>query len=158
MVNYKNGKIYKLVSDQNDKIYIGSTVERYLSNRLAGHITNFKTWLNGKGNYITSFELLVLDDVRIELIESYPCDNKDQLRAREQHWINIHKNDCLNERNAIGLDKERQKQYMKQYVKSENFMLSQKKYCQNNKEKIKKYKEKYYQKNKEKIQEYQAKL
>ena len=34
---YSRGKIYKIVSDCTDKIYIGSTCEKYLSNRLAGH-------------------------------------------------------------------------------------------------------------------------
>lgn len=31
VVNYKFGKIYKLCSDETDKIYIGSTAQKYLS-------------------------------------------------------------------------------------------------------------------------------
>ena len=37
MVNYKDSKIYKIVNDENDKFYIGSTSEKNLSNRMARH-------------------------------------------------------------------------------------------------------------------------
>ena len=36
MPNYQNGKIYKLVCDDPEKIYIGSTTQR-LSARLSSH-------------------------------------------------------------------------------------------------------------------------
>ena len=35
--NYSLGKIYKLVSDETDDIYIGSTCQRLLSKRLGQH-------------------------------------------------------------------------------------------------------------------------
>ena len=37
MVNYKNGKIYKIISDKTDKFYVGSTAQLYLSTRMATH-------------------------------------------------------------------------------------------------------------------------
>lgn len=37
MVNYKDGKIYKIVSSQTAKIYIGSTTKKYLSQRMDDH-------------------------------------------------------------------------------------------------------------------------
>ena len=37
MVNYSNGKIYKIESDLGDLIYIGSTTKYYLSQRMERH-------------------------------------------------------------------------------------------------------------------------
>ena len=41
MVNYQNGKIYKLVNNVNDKIYIGSTTQK-LCNRKNTHKNDSK--------------------------------------------------------------------------------------------------------------------
>eukprot|EP01050_Picozoa_sp_SAG11_P027380 SAG11_NODE_6909_length_1227_cov_20.484043_1_plen_39_part_01 len=38
MVNYKNGKIYKIQCFVTNKIYIGSTSQLYLSQRLKDHV------------------------------------------------------------------------------------------------------------------------
>ncbi len=48
MVNYENGKIYKIESHLGDKLYIGSTTKQYLSQRMDKHRTDYKQWLNGK--------------------------------------------------------------------------------------------------------------
>ena len=42
MVNYQQGKIYKIVDKTNNNIYIGSTAEKYLSKRLQKHIAHYK--------------------------------------------------------------------------------------------------------------------
>ena len=80
MAQYKNGKIYILRTQHTDKCYIGSTY-RELNERLAIHKCNFNT----NKIYYSAFELfkLGIDDVKIELIENYPCDNKTQLCKRE---------------------------------------------------------------------------
>ena len=41
---YQQGKIYKLISSETDKIYIGSTCKKYLSQRLQDHKTDYKKW------------------------------------------------------------------------------------------------------------------
>ena len=46
--DYSLGEIYKLVSDQTDDIYIGSTCQNLLSRRFQGHMTGYKLWLKGK--------------------------------------------------------------------------------------------------------------
>jgi len=91
---YLRGKIYKLISNQTNEIYIGSTCEPYLCNRLAGHKRHYKCYQNGKYHYVTSFKLIAYDDVQIILIEDYPCDRKDQLLQRESYWIQLL--DCVN--------------------------------------------------------------
>ena len=53
---YNNGKIYKLVSNHTDKIYIGSTCKERLCQRLAKHKSNYKQWIKDNNNgYISSY-------------------------------------------------------------------------------------------------------
>lgn len=94
---YTNGKIYKIISDSTDQIYIGSTCEPRLCNRMRGHRNNLRRYKDGKTNYITSFELLdKYEDCKIILIEDFPCENKDQLTKRERYWIEQNKTVCVN--------------------------------------------------------------
>ena len=77
MVNYQNGKIYRIVCRTTGIIYIGSTCEPTLARRLALHRTNYKSYLVGKHNYTTSFKLLENYNDEILLLELYPCKTKD---------------------------------------------------------------------------------
>ena len=55
MVNYQNGKIYKIVSNTNsEKCYIGSTTKKYLSQRLMQHKYEYNCHKSGKNNKLTS--------------------------------------------------------------------------------------------------------
>ena len=91
MVNYQQGKIYKIVA--NDQTYIGSTCEPTLARRLAQHKGSYKSW-NKKTTYVTSFRVLYEDKPEIILIESYPCNSKDELIARERFYIETM--ECVN--------------------------------------------------------------
>ena len=93
-VDYSNGKIYKIVDNTTGNIYIGSTCEKYLSKRLVGHRTSYKCYLEGKTNYMTSFEILKNNNYEIILIESHPCGSSDELHARERFYIE--NNNCVN--------------------------------------------------------------
>ena len=42
------------------------------------------------------FDEFGLENCKIELLENFPCDNKEQLRQREGHYIR--NNDCVNKR------------------------------------------------------------
>ena len=88
MPNYKNGKIYKLISDETKEVYIGSTTKKYLCQRMASHRTHYKIWQE-KGNVVpvTAFKILKFKDCKIVLIEDYPCKTKDELLSRERYWI-----------------------------------------------------------------------
>jgi hypothetical protein len=74
-MGYENGKIYKLVSPNTDKVYIGSTI-RTLSSRFKGHLTNMDTSAKELGLPLA-----------IILIEEYPCSCKKDLELRETYWI-----------------------------------------------------------------------
>jgi hypothetical protein len=79
MVNYSNGKNYKIICNITNECYIGSTCEPILARRLAGHVANYKSYLKGKGNNVTSFKIIANGNYNIVLIELFPCDTKDEL-------------------------------------------------------------------------------
>ncbi len=132
MVNYNLGKIYKIVDNTNNNIYIGSTCCKYLSERLRGHKGCYTHYLKGKLNYNNAVnDILKNNNYYIDLLETYPCNNKDELIKRERYYIE--KYNCVNKR--IPGRKHTQE--------------SKKLYYQNNKEIIKEKRKLYYNKNKE---------
>lgn len=86
MVNYANSKVYRIVSNHTDQVYIGSTTSP-LSKRLAEHRSGRNHHLEAGGNYTSSSEIVQFDDAEIILVEEYPCENIEQLRQRERYWI-----------------------------------------------------------------------
>jgi hypothetical protein len=87
----QQGYIYKIVSKQTDKYYVGSTTHP-LSVRLYYHYKN-----KDKSN-ITSKQILQYEDATIELIEIVSFDNVCELREKEKEYIINHKEECVNER------------------------------------------------------------
>ena len=85
---YINGKIYKIVDNKSDMIYVGSTCKT-LQQRLNRHISSYKSYKAGKTNNITSYQILENNDFSIKLIENYPCENKAQLEKREGYFIKL---------------------------------------------------------------------
>jgi len=75
---YKNGKIYRVVCNETGLQCIGSTCIT-LKQRLQQHKSSYKSYKNGKGNYITSFKIFKNTNYDIVLIEDSPCDKKEQL-------------------------------------------------------------------------------
>jgi hypothetical protein len=85
MPNYANSKIYKITGG--DLTYIGSTTAPTLATRLAQHRKSYKLWKEGNGRLVTSFQLIETGDYQITLVESCPCNSRDELTARERYWI-----------------------------------------------------------------------
>jgi len=114
MPNYQQGKIYKLISPYTDKIYIGSTVRQYLSQRLTSHVSHHNSFINGSTNKrVSSSDLLELGDVDIILLESYPCNSKDELEARERYWIDQNRELIVNKKTPHRGCQERNQEYYK---------------------------------------------
>ena len=101
MPDYSQAKIYKIYSNHTNKIYIGSTTLKYLSTRLAIHKQDMKR----EGYSCSSFKILKYSDAKIILLETYPCNSKDKLNAKEQEWVDENKDICVNKQNCIPITK-----------------------------------------------------
>jgi len=85
MPNYQNGKIYKIINDIDDKIYIGSTT-LLLCQRLAGHHQHCST--SAKQFFNVNHKII--------LLENYACNSKEELESRERYYIELNKDICVN--------------------------------------------------------------
>ena len=169
---YKNGKIYKIWNSVNTDVYVGSTYSD-LCKRMAKHrdaLTVEK--LQNRKLYKLMSEL-GKDKFHIELIEEYPCENKNQLRKREGYYIReIGTLSMVIEDRTKKEYKETNKEQIKEYMtkyredKKDKILLKTKEYRVNNKDKIKQYKndnkehivaqrKDYYERTKDHKQEYQ---
>lgn len=155
MPDYQKGKIYKLVSNVTNKIYIGSTTQT-LDQRKQGHEKDYRHYINTGQNYVSSFNIIEDGNYDIVLLENYPCDNESQLFKREGHW---QKNmECVN-KNIAGRtvqeyyadNKDTISKYLKEYcvANKDTILENQRKYCAINKETISKYHKEYQENNKE---------
>jgi hypothetical protein len=158
---YARGKIYKIVSDSCDDIYIGSTCEPTLARRLAGHVGDYAKYLRGTYKYISSFQILERGDYSIVLIKEYPCENKAQLFSKERYYIDKYKDVCINKVKNVGLKlelgiKEYKRRYNIKYNEENSDIVKEhnKKYYAENSDKIKEKVKKYYQENTDKVKEY----
>ena len=146
MDRYKNAKIYRIVCNKTGLTYYGSTCKK-LCQRIAQHRTDYKRYLDGKFPYITSFEIIKNGDYDIILVEECPCENKEQLKARERYHMD--NNDCVN-KNIPNRTK------LEYYQDNKEAILKQQsEYYQDNREAKLNQKKGYYQANKEKIKERQ---
>jgi hypothetical protein len=93
MEDIKIGYIYKIVDNTNDNVYYGSTTTS-LKKRLGDHRTDYKRYLEGKNNYITSFEIIKNNNYNIICIEEVSFNDICLLYERER-W-HIKNNDCVN--------------------------------------------------------------
>ena len=86
MPDFSKAKIYKLVSTKTADIYIGSCLVE-LSRRLSKH--------KAPSNMAVSKSMFIDDAIiTIVLLENYQCENKNQLKARELHYITTL--ECIN--------------------------------------------------------------
>ena len=83
MPNYKNGKIYKIVNDVDDCIYIGSTTLS-LNMRMIYHRKRAKK--NNNTNLYKHMVTLGIYRFKIILIRTTPCNNREELLHEERIW------------------------------------------------------------------------
>jgi len=129
--DYSKNKIYKIYSYLGDKIYIGSTVYEFVSQRMVKHRDSYKQWKKNNEKYMRSFVLFEeygIENCYIELIEAKPCLDKNEQARLEGCYIRTL--ECVNKNIAGRTNKE---------------------YREDNKEKIKAIKKQFYEKNKNKI-------
>ena len=138
---YQKGKIYRITDIGYNKCYIGSTIE-LLSKRMGKHRSKYKSYLQGKYEFNTSFNIFEeygVEFCKIELIELYPCNSKAELEAREGYYIRSE--DCVNTRIEGRTNKERH----------HDFKYNHKQYKIDNHEHIRQTAVAYYENNKEQM-------
>ena len=133
--DYSKSKIYKIINDIDDYVYIGSTTER-LSSRMAKHRFDIK---RHNGRIYQHMRKYGTKYFHIVLIRNYPCTNKEELVKEERKEFELYnKNVLLNiHRPCTTLVEKRQ-----------DNIIRCKTYRQNNELQLKIYRHKYYQFNK----------
>jgi len=135
MNNYRNGKIYMIMTENSNDIYIGSTIQT-LKARLNKHESYYKT-----GIYCSSAEIIKQGNYKIILIKNFACDSKEELEFEETRFQKDMV--CVNKILARLTDEE----------KRQNNKQNKKKYYIENKQRINENKKKYYIENKQRINE-----
>ena len=85
---YQKGKIYKIITENSNDVYIGSTTAT-LRNRLSHHKSHMKG-----GGFCSSSIVLRQGNYTIELITDYPCNSKTELVREEGKYQR--EMDCVN--------------------------------------------------------------
>jgi len=91
---YHNTIIYKLYSKNYDKIYIGSTTIN-LKLRLLNLKQQYQKHITRDYNILF---FLGFDDVKIEFIKSFPCENKIEIDEEISKLISLSGEKCLNKK------------------------------------------------------------
>ena len=140
MPDYSKSKIYIIRSYQTDNVYIGSTTLSLVA-RIGEHRRQYRFYIegNGKGKnpHTKSVEILKYNDAYIELIENFPCLNKEELTTREYQIIRENDN-CVNKlkgiyttkKNWIEQNQEHVKQYSKNYEENRKEKRKEKIQCE----------------------------
>ena len=176
MPDYQNGKIYKIYCNITGETYYGSTVQS-LAKRVGQHRETYHKWKKGDFGYMKSFDIIDRGEYVYSLVEEYPCENKEQLYARERYWIE--NNECINKHIPGRTNKEwyqdnkekvlekakkhreqnkehlleKEQEYREQ--NRENLRAGYKKYREQNKEKVAEKQKEWREQNKEKVAEKQ---
>jgi hypothetical protein len=91
MANYHLGKIYKIRCNKTGAEYYGATCAKTLAHRMAAHLNKYKTHSKnnseGKKAFLPCYEIIEGGDYAISLVESVPCNTKDELNSRLQYFL-----------------------------------------------------------------------
>ena len=131
---------------------------------MANHIASYKRWKDGKCNFTTSgtlFEKYGVENCHIVLLECVNANNKDELFARERHWIQslLCVNKFIPGRNKKEYQqdtKETRSIVIKKWYEAnkDNRSIKGKLYAKEHSEAIRIRKKQYYLDNKEHIKQY----
>ena len=147
-MDYKNAKIYQLVNDITDDVYIGSTCQP-LSKRMAEHRTSMRSKRDSHLKLYQKMLEIGVEHFNIYLIKETPCENKEQLRAIEGEYIRERGtlNGHIAGRNMKTYGKEMRDIHREKYRERINS------YTMNNKDKLSEYARDYYNDRKEEIKQ-----
>ena len=146
MPDYQQGKIYRLVSNKTEDVYYGATT-RALTHRKNQH--------KKSSNDCSSKKLFENDAiVTIVLVEAFPCNNKNELKARE--LFHITNNACINTNKPFISELNHGVEWHKKYreANKEHIKAYHEAYNEAHKEHKKAYNEAYNEAHKEQQKEY----
>jgi len=145
MAEYQQGMIYQIISDMTDRIYIGSTTN--LKQRWNSHRYTYKSKTDTYSSFIL-FDLVGVENCRIETIHLFPCHSKQELEREEGDIQLMFKDIIVNKIIAGRTSNER---YSREYYLQNRD--KQKEYYFKNRDKIKEYNRNYNLDNVDKIRE-----
>ena len=156
--DYANGKIYAIYNYIDPSlIYVGSTCQS-LSKRLAKHRSEINCRNTENMLLYKKMREFGREHFYIELLEEYPCNNNEQLRAREGHYIrdkgtlNARIEDRTNKEWRYDNNdylKEQKKNYYQEHKEVIKTRMSD--YNQRNTEEVRQRCKAYYHNNKDKV-------
>ena len=125
----KTGRIYRIVADDTNKTYIGSTIQS-LKTRLIKHKSDFKRDKNCSSKIIMEYK-----NPKIILLEEINYENIIDLRNRERHYIELEKDICVNLKclkSKIQQNKEKpEKMKLYRQINKEKLLETNRKYMTN---------------------------
>jgi len=143
MPDYSKSKIYEIVCNINGWRYIGSTTQT-LSQRLGKH--------RDINNLCKSKLIIEQGDYYINLLQSYPCNNKDELRMKEREWYDKLEN-INGDRPFVSIEEYKEYKHNWYINNFDKIKENNKEHYINNLEKNKEYRKNYYNNNKNNIKE-----
>lgn len=144
------GRVYKIITNKSDEIYIGSTTQN-LSQRWAEHKYEYisKRRPTKKSSCWDLFDKYEISTFSIQLIKEYEIIDRRHLDAYEQLWINKLK--CINYKNTIKItrfwDRKKKKEYIEKH--KERIIKYQENYRKTHRQKNIEYQKEYRKKNKQ---------
>jgi len=143
------GRVYKIVNDVDDQIYVGSTVQA-LSMRMSGHRRDSKKSTKESKLYLFMRSAGV-NHFKAVLLEEDEFKSKEELRAREHYWIQ----ELRPELNCKGayLNKEQKRESQHKWGKDnpEKLREAKQKWAKNNPSKVREAHRKYRNNNRDKV-------
>ena len=116
MTRYQNGKIYQITDSNYTLCYIGSTTQS-LSQRMACHRSYYKS-KSKQYSCFSLFDAFGIDNCKIELVEAFPCNSREELVKREGELIR--QTNCVNKTIPSRTRKQwrlEHKEYLQEYFK-----------------------------------------
>jgi len=146
MPDYKKGRIYKIVCNETNEVYYGSTC-----NLLCYRKSHHK---NATKQRCVSKSIIERGNWDMVLVEYFPCNTKEELLMRERFYID--NNECINKQRPIISKEEHKELANKSYMKRRETALEKQKEKRlqrtpEEKEKDKEYFHSRYELNKEKL-------
>lgn len=147
-MDYSKAKIYKVLNDVDDDVYIGSTCQS-LCMRMAQHRRDRNNIKKRNRKLYSKMNQIGVEHFFIQLLQEYPeCQNVDQLRRYEGEYIKQLK-PILNTEVAGRTAKEASADYYQS--KREVIRVKHQQYNENNRDEVNERNLQNYYKNKEKV-------